>query len=574
MRTILTQNRKLISLNVLLILISSILSISIAYFIQKIIDVAVKSDMEELKEIILCSVMFLTIYVVFNFFKSFYARKFQNNFIYQLRLTLFKKILSKTPGSYGSLDSSDYLSLLTNDIQLFNEGLLSSSILIVQNFVSAAITVAALFYINPFIALVVIFCIIVMYFIPHIFGKVIQKHQKHLSNDLKELTALTKSFLNGFQVIFTYLIQGICIDKFAFKNKAVADRRLKMDREVSFSESLSAVLSVGTEFLVLFIAAWGVIHKSMTVGTMVAIMQLSGAFIQPIMIIMQNIPRVIGGKSILDRFQHIMMDMPADNIGTTKTSFLQKIELKDVCFSYNDSRMVLRDINCTFEKGHKYAVVGGSGSGKSTLVGLITGLIENYKGKILIDNIELKEIGINQALIFMTITQQNSFMFDSTILENITLGKEYSENLLSQVCEISGVNMFIDEVHGGLNCDLVECGSNLSGGQRQRISIARALLQRKPIMILDESTAAVDKKTAFDIESRLLNISDLMLITITHNLDPQILQKYDKVLFLDNGQIAGFDTFTNLLNSNKKFQSFINIAFDDYSKANALISEQ
>ncbi|MBS5956912.1 MAG: ABC transporter ATP-binding protein [Clostridiales bacterium] len=562
MKKILTQNRKLMCLNVLLIIVCSILSISIAYFIQKIIDVTVKSDMNELKRIIFYSTIFLILYAIFNFLKFYYARKFQNNYIYQLRFELFKKIISKTPGNYEKYDSSDYLSILTNDIQLFNEGLLNSSILIVQNLVSAVITVAVLFYINPFIALVVIVCIIAMYFVPHIFGKVIQKHQTILSNNLKDLTALTKSYLNGFQVIFTYLIQGICIDKFAIQNKVVASRRLKMEREVSFSESLSAVLSIGTEFIVLFIAAWGVIHQSITIGTMVAIMQLSGAFIQPIMIIMQNIPRVIGGRSIVERFQQVMTEESTDSIGVVKTSFLEKIELNDVCFSYNDSRMVLKNINCTFEKGNKIAIVGGSGSGKSTLVGLITGLLENYKGKILFDDIELRDIGINQVLSFMTITQQNSFMFDSTILENITLGRDYDEDSLDQVCHMSGVSMFLDEVHDGLRCDLVESGSNLSGGQKQRISIARALYQKKPIMILDESTAAVDKRTAFDVENRLLNLSNLTLITITHNLDPQILQKYDKLLFLENGQISGFASFTNLFDSNERFRSFINISYD------------
>lgn len=118
------------------------------------------------------------IYAIFNYLKSYFAKRFQNNYICQLRKTLFKKILGETPGNYRKLDSSDYLSILTNDIQLFNEGLLSSAILIIQNSISAIIAVAALLYLNSFIAIVVIFCIIAMYFVPHIFGKIIQIHQK------------------------------------------------------------------------------------------------------------------------------------------------------------------------------------------------------------------------------------------------------------------------------------------------------------------------------------------------------------------------------------------------------------
>ncbi len=545
------------------ILIASTLSTLIAYFIQIIIDVATDSDWDRLKLIIIHSMVFLIIYFIFTFLKAYFSRRLQNKVINDLRLTLFQKIFQRIPENFREYDSSDYLSILTNDIQLFSEGMLSASIMIAQNTIAAFITLAVLFYINHYIALVVIVCIIIMYFVPLILGKLIQKQQIVLSKDLMKLTATTKSYLDGFSVIFSYLIQNTCINNFSHINKTATKSRMKMDQEISLSEGLSAVLSVGTEFIVLFLSAWGVMQGTITIGTMVAIMQLSGGFIQPIMIIMQNIPKVIGGKSIVQRFENVMAYQSTDFYGTATPSFQNKIELKDLSFSFGNGRPILNHINHSFEKNKKYVLVGESGSGKSTLVGLITGISSRYKGSILFDGVELKNLDLKRVLSYISITQQNSFLFDSTILDNIALDTEYEKEDLDTACHISGVDKFLDELPNRLECNIVEGGNNLSGGQKQRISIARALLQKKPILILDESTAAIDKKTAFDIENSLLKIPELTLITITHNLDRKILEKYDQVLFLKNTQIVDSGTFLDLYNKSIEFRQFLNITYDN-----------
>lgn len=528
-----------------------------------IIDIATISDWDRLKVIMIHSIIFLVIYFVFSFLKAYFSRRFQNNFINSLRLALFQNIFHRMPENFREYDSSDYLSILTNDIQLFSEGMLNASTMIAQNLIAAIITLAVLFYINHFIAFVVIVCVIIMYFVPLVLGKLIQRQQKVLSKDLMNLTATTKSYLDGFSVIFSYLIQNTCINHFSDINTTATESRMKMDQQISLSEGLSAVLAVGTEFIVLFLAAWGVIQETITIGTMVAIMQLSGSFIQPIMVIMQNIPKVIGGKSIVQRFEKVMAYQETDFCGTVSPSFQDKIELKDLSFSFDNSRVILNHINYSFEKNKKYVLVGDSGSGKSTLVGLITGISSRYQGSILFDGVELKSLDLKRVLSFVTITQQNSFLFDSTILDNITLNAEYEKGALDTACQISGVEKFLDEIPNRLESNIVEGGNNLSGGQKQRIAIARALLQKKPILILDESTAAIDKKTAFDIENNLLKIPELTLITITHNLDTKVLERYDQVLFLKNSQIIGSGTFLDLYKKNLEFRQFLDIAYDN-----------
>lgn len=574
MKTIFKKNRKFLYVNFIIIVIASILSTLIAYVIKVIIDIAVTSDIVRLKNVVAFSIVFLLLYFAFSYLKSYFSKKFQNAFINNLRLLLIHKIINRTPEKYKEYDSSEYLSIITNDIQLLNEGLLNSSVIIAQNIVTAFITVIALFYINSYIAVIVIGCIVVMYSVPYTLGKIVKKHQMQLSGDLIKLTAITKSYFNGFGVIFTYGIQKRCIDKFSVVNDVATKSRMKMDEKISMSESLSAVLSIGTEFLVLFLSAWSVIQGKITIGTMVAIMQLSGAFIQPIMTIMQNIPRVIGGRVILQRLEEVISHRPAGFHGKETPYFQEKIELRNLTFAYDENHIVLDNVNCIFKKNKKYALIGKSGSGKSTLVGLLTGMSSNYAGSILFDEKELKNLDINQVLSLVTIIQQDTFLFDTTILENITLGDTYEKKDIDKVCQMSGVDQFLVDIEDGINTNIIDCGSNLSGGQKQRISIARALLKKKEIMILDEGTAAVDKKTAFDIENRLLNIPDLTLITVTHNLDPNILQRYDEILFFENSKVLEMGTYENLLKRSELFQQFVNISYDNLLEANAYMSEQ
>lgn len=574
MKIILKENKRLLFVNFIIIFIASILSTLIAYMIKIIIDVAVSSDIERLKNVIAFSIIFLLVYFSFTYLKSYFSKKFQNTFINQLRFMLVQKIFNRTPENFKKYASSEYLSFITNDVQLLNEGMLNSSVLIAQNVISAFITVMALFYINSYIAVLVIGCIVIMYFVPHTFGKIVKEHQIQLSGDLIKLTALTKSFLNGFGIIFTYVIQKKCIDKFSVVNEAATKSRMKMDEKISLSESLSAVLSIGTEFLVLFISAWSVIQGKITIGTMVAIMQLSGAFIQPIMIIMQNIPKVIGGRGIIQRLEEVISDQPTGFYGIETPDFQEKIELKHLTFAYDENHLILDDVNCIFEKNKKYALIGKSGSGKSTLVGLLTGMSSNYTGSILFDKKELKNLNMNQVLSLITVIQQNTFLFDTSILENITLGDQYEKSVIDKVCQMSGVDQFLDEIEDGIHTSIIDCGSNLSGGQKQRISIARALFKKKEIMILDEGTAAVDKKTAFDIENRLLNIPDLTLITVTHNLDSNILQKYDQILFFQSAKVLEMGTYQDLIKKSETFQKFVNISYDNFLETNAYMSEQ
>ena len=162
------------------------------------------------------------------------------------------------------------------------------------------------------------------------------------------------------------------------------------------------------------------------------------------------------------------------------------------------------------------------------------------------------------SCIFETVLHDytNVYMFDESIFDNICLHEDYSEKELQSALSDSGLSSFIKQVPNGLEYHVGENGANLSGGQKQRIAVARALIRKKPLLILDEGTSAIDMQTAYDIESRLLAISDLTLLTITHNMSKDILELYDEIIFMADGKIIEHGTFETLIAKHAAFYDF------------------
>ena len=150
-------------------------------------------------------------------------------------------------------------------------------------------------------------------------------------------------------------------------------------------------------------------------------------------------------------------------------------------------------------------------------------------------------------------------MFNESIKTNICLDKEFSDLDINKALTISGITDFIDSLDNGIETIISENGSNLSGGQKQRISIARAIIQKKPILFLDESTSSLDAKTAYDIESLLLDMNDITIITITHNLNDELMKKYDEILFMKNGKIVESGNFNELIENKGEFYELYKI---------------
>lgn len=292
-----------------------------------------------------------------------------------------------------------------------------------------------------------------------------------------------------------------------------------------------------------------------SVGTAIIIIQLSTHIVGPVKTSISLINQIKSVSLIVDKIDEILCDSSEDIEDLSLERFEKSIEIKNLNFSYSDERQALNNINLTFEKNKKYAIVGESGSGKSTLTKLLMRYYKNYNGEILIDNKNLQKILSHDLYKNISMIQQNVFMFDDSIKENIKLYADYSDDEILEVCGRSGLSNLISILPNGINSLVGENGNKLSGGEKQRIAIARSLINDTKILILDESTSALDNETAYNLETSLLSINDLTLVVVTHKLIKNILLSYDEIIVMKDGMIIEKGSFNDLIELKGYFYS-------------------
>lgn len=292
-----------------------------------------------------------------------------------------------------------------------------------------------------------------------------------------------------------------------------------------------------------------------SVGTAIIIIQLSTHIVGPVKTSISLINQIKSVSLIVDKIDEILCDSSEEIEDLSLEKFGKNIEIKNLNFSYSDERQALNNINLTFEKNKKYAIVGESGSGKSTLTKLLMRYYKNYTGEILIDNKNLQKILSHDLYKNISMIQQNVFMFDDSIKENIKLYADYSDDEILEVCGRSGLSNLISILPNGINSLVGENGNKLSGGEKQRIAIARSLINDTKILILDESTSALDNETAYNLETSLLSINDLTLVVVTHKLIKNILLSYDEIIVMKDGMIIEKGSFNDLIELKGYFYS-------------------
>lgn len=559
MKSIFKQNKLLLSITAILSIITSIAYVYIAIILQRVTDTALSKDLSAFKIVLLQSISYLIILGLVNYIYSICSKRLVCNIIRQLRNNVFQGILRRNVQDFTSVNSADYLSAFTNDIKLVEDNYILSLLMILQHLVMFVGTIILLFIISPLIAVCLIGFLILMLVVPSFFGKALQRRQDRLSKTLSVFTVKIKDILSGYEVIKSYNMGSHIKSEFKKQNDETITARFHSDKLIAASESISEILAYLTLFSGIFIGAYLIILGKISAGTLLALIQLSSSFVNPLMIIMQSLPKIKGVEPILSRLDEFSNYKDASFAGTETPSFNSSIKVNNLCFSYDESYSVLNNAELIIEKNKKYAIVGQSGCGKSTLIKLLAGKYYNYEGKILYDEKDIRNIDIEQLTNMISIIHQNIYMFDDNIKENICLYESFSDEELEKVLSTSGVQQFLENTPNGVNSLVGENGCNLSGGQRQRIAVARALIQKKPILILDEGTSAIDMQTAYDIENRLLKLDNLTLITITHNMSKDILSMYDQIIYMENGKIIEAGNLDQLLSYSGAFHSFFNL---------------
>jgi ATP-binding cassette subfamily C protein len=485
-------------------------------------------------------VFILTIIIrVINVWLTIIRRVLVDGVIEDIRLNMRKKILTHlkfvSMSEYDVLGSGAISSKMTTDITSVIK-FLSGSVgnIAVQIFTLIGISVILL-YLNWQLALIILVLnpLVIKFFVQSF--KKVSKLMKERNKAISKFTnALTES-LELFNQIRVQNREGHFTDKVNIEATEIRNSSYEFQVISGKTMSISRMFLQYSGDLFKVIALYMVFLGSMTIGEMLAIFVYATMIMPPIHLLIKFVQDYHDANEGMDRLNDILRlgiepkyEMKTDPFKSKKTA---SIELKNVTFSYDENRVVLKDFSLKIEAGEKVAITGETGSGKSTFANILIGLYPLNDGEIFYNGIEIKEIGYEKVREHIGFVLQSPLMFNSTLRYNLSLGKEYSDEEMYKSLKIAQLYEFVDELPDRLDTIVGKNGTKLSGGQRQRLSIARVLLDKPKVIIFDESTSSLDTKT----EDKLLDaldeyIKDKTVITIAHR--ETTIDKSDRVVRL------------------------------------------
>lgn len=548
---------------VLTISLAALSVICFDFMMGFIVDIFSNGETEKFVPIILASIFLIILLFVTECVDGYVMSSYIKNTVNYLRCDIFTKILNKDMKDFSLDNSGKYISILYNDIKIIEDSLLNNIFLVISSFISFIISLLFLFSISPSIVIFIVIFGILGFVIPNALSKKLIIEKNNYSHNLEEITSVTKDLFSGFEVIKGFNIGSKINTIFKNSSNTVESTKKKCSILESIIKGFSLSFSVTVYLGVLILGGYLMYKGEISVGTAIIIIQLSTHIVGPVKTSISLINQIKSVSLIADKIDEILYDSCEDIEEVSLPKFENSIEVKNLDFSYTNDRKALNNINLTFEKNKKYAIVGESGCGKSTLIKLLMRYYKDYNGDILIDNKDIHKIFSNDLYKNMSMIQQNVFMFDDSIKENIKLFANYSDEEVLSICDRSGLSNLISRLPNGINSLVGENGNKLSGGEKQRIAIARSLINNTKILILDESTSALDNETAYNLESSLLSINDLTLIVVTHKLIKNILLNYDEIIVMKDGMVIEKGSFDYLISLKGYFYSLYYLQNED-----------
>ena len=540
---------------VITISLVALASICFDFMMGFIVDTFSNGEVEKFIPIIIVTVTLIIVMFLAEYLDGLVMSKYIKNTVNYLRCDIFSKIISKDIKNFSLDNSGKYISILYNDVKLIEDSFLNNIFLVISSLLSFIISLCALFYISPYIVIFIVIFGILGFVIPNRLSKnlIIQKNE--YSKSLEDITSITKDLFSGFEVIKCFNITKKMNKIFIYNSLKVENAKRKSSILEALIKGFSLSFSVTIYLGVLILGGYLMYKKNISVGTAIIIIQLSTHIVGPVKTSISLINQIKSVTLISDKIKTIL-DSPNENLeNESLEDFKQCINVENVKFSYSKDRLALDNINLTFEKNKKYAIVGESGCGKSTLIKMIMRYYTKYEGNIVIDNKNLNSIYSSDLYKNISMIQQNVFMFDDSIKENIKLFSNHSDDEVIKSCDRAGLMGLINRLGNGIDSLVGENGNRLSGGEKQRVAIARALINKAKVLILDESTSALDNETAYNLEKSLLELKDLTMLVVTHKLIKSLLISYDEIIVMKDGKVIEIGNFEKLINLKGYFYS-------------------
>ena len=573
-------NRKNLFMAVLGTTVLSVGILSVPQLMQILIDFLSGNRRYSMHQIILMAVAVLLM-VSFSGLCTYYFRtKFSTKAVFQYRKMAYHYLSKKKVTEFYGRNTAVYLSALNTDLQKIKEDFLDQIPILSQIVICGIGAVLVMIRYNFFLAMMACLISLIPFFAALFSGRNMEKIEENLSKENAEYLAFLKDFAVGFTIIKSYKVEGIFSalhDKICQKVEARMEEREKCVEKINYFAAISGYI---TQFAILLLCAVVAYRsKSISVGTVLAFSRLINYIIDPVTELPGMLSKARTAYALSEQFwekigkgeqeeqqeqqqksgeivqdgYHQHTDTDSHEKDLPIPSLQGDIRFSHLSFSYTPEKQVLKDFTLQVKEGEKLILLGASGSGKSSILKLLMGIERSQGGEISIGNRQLSTLPEESLFRSISYIQQEVFIFDGSIYENITLFQDYGKEELELAIEKSGLKNLILEK--GLDYPCGENGAALSGGERQRINIARSLLRKTPILLADEITAALDKENSYLVLDSLLSLENITEILVLHDLDSRILNRVDRICVLKEGEIVEEGIFSELMEKKGYFYS-------------------
>jgi len=516
----------------------------------------------------ICILVLITFFFrnLFRYSSLYFLTPIRNGIVHDLRTDLHKKIISLPLPFFTEKRKGDLTSRLTSDLVEIEWSIMSSLEMIFKDPLNIIIYLTTLIIISPQLTIFVVILLPLTGILIGVIGRSLKKSSDRGQNKMGDLLSIIDENISGLRIIKAFDAEHHINSNFERESRNYKKIMTKLLRKKDLSSPMSEFLSTIVLVIVMWFGGQLVLmgEGNLSAEEFIGYILIFSQIIPPAKSLTSSYYFIQKGSAAAQRIYEVLdtENQISDAVNPKHIKLMNtQIDFKNISFKY-DNTEVLKNINFSIEKGKMIALVGQSGSGKSTLADLLARFYDLEKGKILIDNHEIKSIALTDLRRLMGIVSQESILFNDTIYNNIRLGKlDASKDEIINAAKVANAHQFILDSKNGYQTNIGDRGNKLSGGQKQRISIARAVLKNPEILILDEATSSLDTESEKLVQNALEKLMKARTsLVIAHRLST--IKNADEIIVLDKGVIVERGTHDDLISKNghykklSKLQSF------------------
>ena len=531
------------------------------FFISKTVEEAGKVEALMMICILVLSMFFLK--NLFRYLALYFLTPIRNGIIHDLRMDLSKKLLSLDISFISSKRKGDLTSRMTSDLVEIEWSVMGTLEMFFKDPISIIIFLSTLIFISPSLTIFVVVLFPLAGVLIGYIGKSLKSSSKKGQNQLAQIMSIIDENIFGLRIIKAFNAENYINSKFEKNSEKYRATMTNILRKKDLSSPMSELLSTVVMVIVMWFGGQLVLSEQSILSPQefIGYILIFSQIIPPVKSLTTSYYYIQKGSAAAERVYEILeTENKIKNIDNPKEiSKLEKsISFNIKSFKYENLN-VLSNLNFNIKKGEKVALVGQSGGGKSTIADLLARFYDVVDGEINIDNINIKDLHIDNLRKLISIVSQESILFNDSIYNNIKLGNlSASKEEIIQAAKAANAEEFILKCENGYDTNIGNAGEKLSGGQKQRISIARAILKNPDILILDEATSSLDSESEKLIEDALSNLmKSRTSLVIAHRLST--IENADKILVINNGEIIEKGTHLELLQNSGAYKKLYDI---------------